>query len=1001
MATSSVILDIRANTQRALSEFKSFSSQLDNKFLISGLKLDVVRNALSQINREFQKSLGEQGLTSAQSLKAAENQVAVLTNLFSGFSKTASGQITEDFSKALNQVAIRTGATVNDIQRTLRTAPFLSRSLSQGQREGILEQIQSLQLSTRRAGLGNAADVISQFAAGQTTGADLLQSPDALKNLLGVEISKAGGFGQVQSVEARTQILQKVLSNIDLEKLAEETGGFKAVLEQFSASLFNPRAGLFGALKEFTLGINEGRTTIFKETTELFKSIFGPEGFIKTLGKELAKAFGLSGDDTSFVKFLGRGIRFLTNLIKNVTNLIDDIFNNPIVKGIVEITRRAFDGIVGFFRQLDDIAKNPPDLSVVSVGNITDGIKQIGEGIRGFLKKIGDTIRGTDISETSESGTSILNTIIDEAGKTLITFFREVGGALLSKVGTITADLATKLPGTILGLFTRLFSEGGPIGIIIGSVIAARTGASVLRGVGSARQAFAGQGGPLGALNRSLNRPFGPLRQKDGALASELGTSQTFHRQVIYYLSRIANCVCGNFGRGGRDIDIDADTPEARRERARTRRGPAGPGMPRRTPLTSLDTANPYAYSRGAYLPEPDTRASYLKARRESRRNYVRGLGSSQYFDLYAESLGGVSGPFAGESADQRALRASRSLEGDDDIKYQERLRQRYNRRFSRRARIGRGIRGFGKGALIAGGVAALGGLMLGGGGAQAAEIDPMTGEPIPQKMGAGQAFGNIGMGALEGASTGAMIGSIIPGVGTGVGAAIGGALGGLSALLDKGTRDAAGEFIKGLLKSATDFGRDLLKGAQNAVSGIFDFVKNVDWKGILIRALIPGGDFTIKGLESLGEFASKLNVFDAIKDGINNIASPVKNLWDTISGWKPPWAGNFEGLNYYGPSMAKEMQMSGGSPLLVNDREFVIPRDGFPILADAVERRISSSRGGGDVSMSPTFNITINATGLAGNDIAAAIRPAVIDVIDAAWTQASGNIVTRGSTLI
>ena len=49
MAVSSVVLDIRANTERALNDFKRFSSQLDNKFLVSGLKLDVVRSALGQI----------------------------------------------------------------------------------------------------------------------------------------------------------------------------------------------------------------------------------------------------------------------------------------------------------------------------------------------------------------------------------------------------------------------------------------------------------------------------------------------------------------------------------------------------------------------------------------------------------------------------------------------------------------------------------------------------------------------------------------------------------------------------------------------------------------------------------------------------------------------------------------------------------------------------------------------------------------------------------------
>ena len=49
----------------------------------------------------------------------------------------------------------------------------------------------------------------------------------------------------------------------------------------------------------------------------------------------------------------------------------------------------------------------------------------------------------------------------------------------------------------------------------------------------------------------------------------------------------------------------------------------------------------------------------------------------------------------------------------------------------------------------------------------------------------------------------------------------------------------------------------------------------------------------------------------------------------------------------------------------------------------------------------SVTFNITINATGMAGNDIATAIQPAVMKVLDDSWKQLSSNIVTRGSTLI
>ena len=63
---ANIALDIRANTQKALGEFKKLSRELDNKFLVQGLKLDVVKSAFSQINREFQNAVGTQGLKTAE-----------------------------------------------------------------------------------------------------------------------------------------------------------------------------------------------------------------------------------------------------------------------------------------------------------------------------------------------------------------------------------------------------------------------------------------------------------------------------------------------------------------------------------------------------------------------------------------------------------------------------------------------------------------------------------------------------------------------------------------------------------------------------------------------------------------------------------------------------------------------------------------------------------------------------------------------------------------------
>lgn len=1033
MATSSVILDIRANTQRALGEFKAFSSQLDNKFLVSGLKLDVVRNALSQINREFQKSLGEQGLASAQSLKAAENQASILTNIYAGFSKNASSRIVEDFSSALNQVAVRTGSTVTDIQKTLSIAPYLSRNYSQGIRENILIDVQNLQTAARRAGLGgNTAQILNQFLTGQTGGIQLQESEDTLSKMLGAELTRVGGGVGVEamSIAERTRILRAALENIDIEEFAKETGGFRAVLEQFSASLFNPKAGLLGAMREFTLKTGEAPTTLFKETTKLFESIFGPEGFIKTLGTELAKAFGIKGEDTA-IKFLGRGIRFITNLINGLKELIDDILNIPIVRRVAEIIRSAFDGIVGFLKNLENIAANPPDFPDISQESIQEFIKEIGENVRGFLRKVGAFIRGEDISDEAQAGASIVGTIVDEAGKTMLTFFREVGDALLAKTGTIALELVKVLPGVIAKTIgAGLSGAGGITGFILSALGVGGLGLGASRFVGGIRQnILAGKGGIPGAANRFLGSPFGPIRPERSRVTS---------------------------GRGGRPgpmgpPDLDDVLASIRNEPSsqRTPRGGRGFGSrikdqysritaPRsQWPRPGVDIdllQRRKAISEGRITASTSVLAGtideLISPEDVLRRSAVRGGRITPETTMFKSPDVGELFPYlaindpeinpklkAAEIARQEVLKQERfsryykEAELNRKLRSRQSVRQRFTQRYGRRALLGAqskkllsgGMRGFGKGALVAGGTAALLGLnnLIIGEDAQAAEFDSATGQfiqPERPQVGAGQAFGAVGMGAAQGALTGMAFGPW--------GAAIGAVIGGGIALMDKGVRDAIGKSIKGFSDGVIKFGKDFIDGTKSAISDVFsnigDLVGGIDWKGLLIRTLIPGGDFTIKGLQGIAEFASKLNVFDSIKTGLDTIASPVKDLWNKISSWSPPW-GNFAGLNYHGPAMAKEMQMSGGSPLLVNDREFVIPRDGFPILADNVGRYLDNKTGSNsrDITMSPVFNITINATGLAGNDIAAAIQPAVIKILDDGMRQVSGNTVTRGATVI
>jgi hypothetical protein len=200
---------------------------------VSGLKLDVVRNALSRINQEFQKAIGEQGLAGASSLKAAENQVAILTNTFKNFGTESSKAITENISRALNDVATRTGATSKDIQKTLAATPFISSDIMGAQREQFAKQLLEFQTMARRAGVTDQFSTFGQqFLMGKTTGLDLINSGSAAESFIGAEILKRSeGVGKIESTQLRTQVLKEILEDPEilkqLEEMAVETAGYR------------------------------------------------------------------------------------------------------------------------------------------------------------------------------------------------------------------------------------------------------------------------------------------------------------------------------------------------------------------------------------------------------------------------------------------------------------------------------------------------------------------------------------------------------------------------------------------------------------------------------------------------------------------------------------------------------------------------------------------------------------------------------------------------------
>lgn len=972
MAATSVILDIRANTTKALSEFKRFSAQLDNKFLISGLKLDVVRNAFSQINREFQKAIGEQGLAAGSSLKAAENQAALLTQTFKSFSAESSKAITADFSKALNQVAVTAGGTMDDVKRTIAATPFISTSLPEEVRKKFGEGLLSFQRDLRRAGISEEfGNVAQQFLSGQTGALDLINSGRPLESMIGARIAqRAGTVGEIYDPRQRTEVLRSIIEDpalqTQLRELALETSGYKIFLEDLNTTLFNPRAGIFGSLREVTMAMGD-KTNIFRETNSLVESIFGRQGVFVNFFRQVGKIFGL--DDP--LKVIISGIRFLTRQFNSLNDFIQGETFQGIIKAVREIFTRVKDFFSGIYDQVREDYDDPTSITgrirttAESVGNffrsiyetvvsgewdparINESIRGIGESVRAFITTLGKRIRGEDITQEADFGGSLVGTLAEEIGLTLVTLVKEVFSTLVDKAPEIAASVLPALNSAINNVLKEAFGPlanaakiaasfaPGPLGQIARASVATDLtgGGGGILGTGAvAAAAFAPQ---IARFARpGIDRVRGgieQLRQRPIAPSTELGSQGAFHRQVIYYLSRIANCVCGGAGFGG--------GPDGGSGGRRGGRGDGGAAGRRR----------------------------------------VQGLG-------YSGPRRPQVTPPLGEAFPMDAAIGPRSRA--------TRFRPR----------------GFGRTALI--GTAATAGLLglgalFGGGSAQASEIDPMTGQPIvsqaeQRRQNQASAVGQVLGGGLNGAMIGATIGSIVPGVGTAAGAVIGGIIGGVAPLLDKGVRDGVGDFVRGVgdtfSNAAKGIGNKFNEGiaALGGLGGkVAEMVTNAFSNFDLGGALRSAAGALVPGANLLTPLLDKFSVFDTLSETINS--------WRrALPSWVPGSLTNADGRNAIGPLLAQESRMSGNRAMVVNSEEFVIPKNGFSTLANLVEQRLMGTERAPQVAQaSPTFNITINASGLGGEDIAASLRAPVLQIIEQAWAQATASTVDRGTSIV
>ncbi len=1075
MAISNLNLNVRANTSRALADFNKFSRSLDNKFLVSGLKLDVIRSALNTINRDFQRAIGEQGLASAGSLRAAQNQAALLTQTFKGFASESALAITTQIGTALNRVAVTAGGTMKDVQRTLAATPFISTNLSEDLRKQLSIGIMSAQRDMRRAGLGdNFGGIAQQFLMGRATGLQLVETGGAIESFLGAEIIKrAGGEGRIYSPEMRSEILAEILNDPDIQDqlklMARRAAGFRIVLEDLNTQLFNTESGVFGALRK-VIDRTGKSTTMFDEVNKLVESIFGKEGMFRSIFKSIEEVFGI-GDP---MRPLITAVQFIKGMVDEFTKF----FSGPVFRDILQFSKEALSRVGDLFREIYETIRGAD----FSPDSIKDAIEQIGSSLREYIREFGEYIRGQDISDESGVVGGIAGTLLEEIGKTAVTVIKELLSTILNKVPEIATQVLPELNKGINAVLTEAFGEiGGKIAKIVlsfvpgpvGAVARASTAGDLTGGGGNVLSMLAMGGAALMGTGAGA-KLFGAAR---GVGRFGYGAARTFRSRGANIYSRAADLASGAEGRMNRvrtglfmnETDfltrgvsrlaprsrVSIEDPLAREIGRQTR-----VYQERQSLMSGLSQGRTMGYT-GSYTPPP---RQILPERYdiEAGRSYLQGVERQRTQRLIDQNIkeaysrieagrlsrqitlperrprggamaigSGVSGFVSAVSSPGRFVSGVRERfrpptpieryrtpfgetpvqtpeggysfadpynDGELDLWRKGISREtakRYNRRYGRRAVLGRRVRGigrrFGRAGLIAGGLTAVLGAasLLGGPGSNAAEIDPETGMPKPT---AAESVGGVLSGGFEGAMLGASIGSIIPGIGTAAGAVIGGVIGGVAPLMDEGIRESIGEFISNLGTTFTSAWTGFTKWIGESMSWAGEKLEEV-FK-LAVNGIINALNIAISAFTALPR-----SLIGSIEGFIKNIPLPNKEgVLGTLGSLKSFYSmqiPNFnEGKDYFGPAMAKEAMMGGRKPMVVNDGEFVIPRDGFPILAGLVGQNLRSTgvinQGESKpVMINISLSVTANSVVANAEELADTLRDPVYQIINDAWTEA------------
>ena len=889
---ANIALDIKANTSKALGEFKKLSRELDNKFLVQGLKLDVVKNAFRQITKEFDTALSDQGFKTSESTNQLQRNAAANLAALNKLGIDAAFSITKNMTNSLRDLQAQGEITNEALKETLNVAGFFDFSGNEAQ---IAAQFDSF--SRRFAKFAtDTNDAFGKSSAGQLQ--QVLTGKASIDSLLNLDFGaggaganviakylreRAGGNIQNLSPEIRTQIAEQLLK--DIEDDTTEVGKvYKKATEQARiddpfrflkreiSSIFSPK-GVFGNLRtlsegaEFTnLNKDSVPENVLQLTANLLNVIFNKDkGLFAVLFNSLKDVFG---EADPLAPIIG-GIKLLTRGLEAVSKF----FASPEFKSFLEIFKPLADTIRNI-----DVSNITIDLNTIKgfIGNIGEAIRELfnksAKFIRNLDTKAVSEILGTLIKEVIKSIPSLLNVVFSSLGKIIGTLFDTIN----SSGGSSATLIYSAIIAGFVNFADRLFGGPGLIGRLRNIFLNAFGGFARKLGRGSSFEAFGGKrSGPQRALEAGKAR---------GELIFRAGINSRLNSIIRLLGGQAAPGDLGR-GRGGPRRGLPGRDGRTAGQRARninrirrskritgiTSRIRSGGRIGRGLNLAQGLFRN-LRINRGAYTnpigPLPlNSQVPYAAA---PGGGFTPRLQSAVRPGRFAQAGNAVGGFFRGGLGANKGNVLNRALIGTPRAD----VAARFGRRFGTRGVLGRGLRRIPLlGTLLAGaGIAAA----LSAQGASAAEMEGFTPEEKREQRrqeqrqktrGVLEVLGGVAGGAAGGAALGTLIGGP---VGTVIGGLIGGIVG------EEAVRFLSDPIIDGI----TDFG----KGVGSFFSGLWQGTTQFfgdGWKAVT-------NFFGPKGpIQSTFKYVVELpgKMVGGIKEGFEAIRDKIVSLPGTL--WK------------------------------------------------------------------------------------------------------------------